>query len=167
MTNASSPSSDLVPRLRGDGRSHASPPLRQVVPDKRAPYERVAQVLAAAQRSHVTIAERRAHRRLEHRGALEAALRAHRRLGDPAEQQDAEREPVPERCVALLERHRARRASSGAAFITATSASRLRADAGTRNGPARAAPRSRCCACRRVPGSGASAPRLSPNCSVA
>jgi hypothetical protein len=30
------------------------PPTIKVVPDKRAPYERVAQVLAAAQRSQVT-----------------------------------------------------------------------------------------------------------------
>ena len=41
----------------------ANPPIVKVVPDKRAPYERVAQVLAAAQRSGVTGAERRAHRR--------------------------------------------------------------------------------------------------------
>jgi biopolymer transport protein ExbD len=31
----------------------ADPPLLKVAPDKRAPYERVAQVLAAAQRAHV------------------------------------------------------------------------------------------------------------------
>jgi biopolymer transport protein ExbD len=30
-----------------------NPPIVKVVPDKRAPYERVAQVLAAAQRSRV------------------------------------------------------------------------------------------------------------------
>jgi biopolymer transport protein ExbD len=44
---------DLVPRFEAVARQE-TPPLIKVVPDKRAPYERVAQVLAAAQRSHVT-----------------------------------------------------------------------------------------------------------------
>jgi biopolymer transport protein ExbD len=43
---------ELVPRLDAIA-SLASPPLLKIVPDRRAPYERVAQVLAAAQRSHV------------------------------------------------------------------------------------------------------------------
>ena len=42
----------LEPRLRALGLQSNAPTLR-VVPEKRAPYERVAQVLAAAQRSHV------------------------------------------------------------------------------------------------------------------
>jgi biopolymer transport protein ExbD len=44
---------ELLPRFEAVARQ-AMPPLVKVVPDKRAPYERVAQVLAAAQRSHVT-----------------------------------------------------------------------------------------------------------------
>jgi biopolymer transport protein ExbD len=43
---------DLVPRFEAVARM-TSPPIVKVVPDKRAPYERVAQVLAAAQRSRV------------------------------------------------------------------------------------------------------------------
>ena len=43
---------DLVPRFQTVARMQ-NPPIVKVVPDKRAPYERVAQVLAAAQRSHV------------------------------------------------------------------------------------------------------------------
>jgi biopolymer transport protein ExbD len=43
---------DLLPRLEAVARQE-NPPGVKVVPDKRAPYERVAQVLAAAQRSHV------------------------------------------------------------------------------------------------------------------
>jgi biopolymer transport protein ExbD len=43
----------LTPKLVDLGRRADPPPLR-VTADKRAPYERVAQVLAAAQRSHVT-----------------------------------------------------------------------------------------------------------------
>jgi biopolymer transport protein ExbD len=43
---------DLLPRFEAVARE-GNPPLVKVVPDKRAPYERVAQVLAAAQRSHV------------------------------------------------------------------------------------------------------------------
>lgn len=39
----------LLPRLQAVARD-ANPPLVKVVPDKRAPYELVAQVLAAAQR---------------------------------------------------------------------------------------------------------------------
>ena len=72
-----------------------NPPLVKVVPDKRAPYERVAQVLAAAQRSGVQalsvagpIADTKCHAR--------SPLRTHRRFGNPAEQQDAERKPDPE-----------------------------------------------------------------------
>jgi biopolymer transport protein ExbD len=42
----------LVPRLQSLGRQSGTTQLR-VVPDKRAPYGLVAQVLAAAQRSHV------------------------------------------------------------------------------------------------------------------
>jgi biopolymer transport protein ExbD len=42
----------LLPRLQALGRQANAPALR-VVPDKRTRYERVAQVLAAAQRSHV------------------------------------------------------------------------------------------------------------------
>lgn len=42
----------LTPRLREIAAS-ANPPLLKVMPEKRAPYERVAQVLAAAQRSRV------------------------------------------------------------------------------------------------------------------
>ncbi|MEO8017331.1 MAG: biopolymer transporter ExbD [Pseudomonadota bacterium] len=45
---------EMVPRLAALGRQSDAPVLR-VVPDKRAPYERVAQVLAAAQRSHVRL----------------------------------------------------------------------------------------------------------------
>jgi biopolymer transport protein ExbD len=45
--------SELLPRFEAVARQ-AMPPLVKVVPDKRAPYERVAQVLAAAQRSSVT-----------------------------------------------------------------------------------------------------------------
>ncbi len=41
------------PAFRRRWRRCANPPLVKVVPDKRAPYERVAQVLAAAQRSRV------------------------------------------------------------------------------------------------------------------
>jgi biopolymer transport protein ExbD len=44
----------LLPRLVALGRQANAPVLR-VVPEKRAPYERVAQVLAAAQRSHVKL----------------------------------------------------------------------------------------------------------------
>jgi biopolymer transport protein ExbD len=44
---------ELLPRFEAVARQ-VKPPLVKVVPDKRAPYERVAQVLAAAQRSHVT-----------------------------------------------------------------------------------------------------------------
>jgi biopolymer transport protein ExbD len=43
---------DLWPRLKDVARQE-NPPSVKVVPDKRAPYERVAQVLAAAQRSAV------------------------------------------------------------------------------------------------------------------
>ena len=42
----------LMPRFEAVARE-ANPRLVKVVPDKRAPYERVAQVLAAAQRSRV------------------------------------------------------------------------------------------------------------------
>ena len=42
----------LLPKLQGLARL-PHPPVLWVVPDKRVPYERVAQVLAAAQRSHV------------------------------------------------------------------------------------------------------------------
>jgi len=42
----------LTPKLEALGRRSDPPPL-QVTPERRAPYERVAQVLAAAQRSHV------------------------------------------------------------------------------------------------------------------
>jgi biopolymer transport protein ExbD len=44
---------ELLPRFAAVARQE-TPPLIKVVPDKRAPYERVAQVLAAAQRSRVT-----------------------------------------------------------------------------------------------------------------
>lgn len=44
----------LLPRLAAVARLE-NPPIVKVVPDKRAPYERVAQVLAAAQRSRVTL----------------------------------------------------------------------------------------------------------------
>jgi biopolymer transport protein ExbD len=43
----------LLPRFEEIGRL-ADPPIVNVVPDKWAPFERVAQVLAAAQRSHVS-----------------------------------------------------------------------------------------------------------------
>ena len=43
---------ELRPRLL-EIAQRTNPPLLQVVPEKSAPYERVAQVLAAAQRSHV------------------------------------------------------------------------------------------------------------------
>jgi len=42
----------LLPRFEALAQME-DPPIVKVVPDKRAPYERVAQVLAAAQRSHV------------------------------------------------------------------------------------------------------------------
>ena len=42
----------LLPKLRSVA-ALADSPLVKVIPEKRAPYERVAQVLAAAQRSHV------------------------------------------------------------------------------------------------------------------
>ena len=42
----------LIPRFEALARME-NPPIVKVVPDKRAPYERVAQVLAAAQRSRV------------------------------------------------------------------------------------------------------------------
>lgn len=42
----------LLPRFEAVARQ-ANPPAVKIVPDKRAPYERVAQVLAAAQRSRV------------------------------------------------------------------------------------------------------------------
>ena len=45
---------ELLPRLVALAHQSNSTVLR-VVPDKRAPYERVAQVLAAAQRSHVRL----------------------------------------------------------------------------------------------------------------
>jgi len=44
---------DLAPRFAAIA-SQTSPPLLQVVPERMAPYERVAQVLAAAQRAKVT-----------------------------------------------------------------------------------------------------------------
>ena len=44
---------ELLPRFQATVRQEMPPPIK-VVPDKRAPYERVAQVLAAAQRSQVT-----------------------------------------------------------------------------------------------------------------
>ena len=43
---------DLIPRFRELARQ-TNPPVLKVMPEDRAPYERVAQVLAAAQRSHV------------------------------------------------------------------------------------------------------------------
>ncbi len=43
----------LLPRFEAIARQ-ANPPIVNVVPDKWAPFERVAQVLAAAQRSHVS-----------------------------------------------------------------------------------------------------------------
>ena len=43
---------ELMPLLRELARQE-NPALLKVMPEKRAPYERVAQVLAAAQRSHV------------------------------------------------------------------------------------------------------------------
>ena len=43
---------ELLPRLKALARME-HPPILKVVPDKRAPYERVDQVLAAAQRSGV------------------------------------------------------------------------------------------------------------------
>ena len=43
---------ELLPRLEAIAQME-NPPILKVVPDKRAPYERVAQILAAAQRSHV------------------------------------------------------------------------------------------------------------------
>ena len=43
---------DLEPRL-AELAHRTNPPLLKVMPEKRAPYERVAQVLAAAQRAHV------------------------------------------------------------------------------------------------------------------
>jgi biopolymer transport protein ExbD len=43
----------LAPRLAALA-AQASPPPLEVVPEKLAPYERVAQVLAAAQRAHVS-----------------------------------------------------------------------------------------------------------------
>jgi len=44
---------DLAPRFAAIA-SQTSPPLLQVMPERMAPYERVAQVLAAAQRAKVT-----------------------------------------------------------------------------------------------------------------
>jgi len=44
----------MVPRFVAVGQLE-NPPIVKVIPDKRAPYERVAQVLAAAQRSHVRL----------------------------------------------------------------------------------------------------------------
>jgi biopolymer transport protein ExbD len=44
---------DLAPRFAAIA-SQTNPPLLQVVPERMAPYERVAQVLAAAQRARVT-----------------------------------------------------------------------------------------------------------------
>src|SRR6185295_8699093 len=44
---------DLAPRFAAIA-SQTSPPLLQVVPERMAPYQRVAQVLAAAQRAKVT-----------------------------------------------------------------------------------------------------------------
>ena len=43
---------ELLPKLRAVA-AIADAPLVKVIPERRAPYERVAQVLAAAQRSHV------------------------------------------------------------------------------------------------------------------
>jgi biopolymer transport protein ExbD len=43
---------ELAPRLNELAR-RTNPPLLKVIPEKRAPYDRVAQVLAAAQRAHV------------------------------------------------------------------------------------------------------------------
>jgi biopolymer transport protein ExbD len=43
---------ELIPRLVEVANLPSPPPVR-VMPERRAPYERVAQVLAAAQRSHV------------------------------------------------------------------------------------------------------------------
>ena len=45
---------ELLPRFEAVARQ-ANPPAVKIVPDKRAPYERVAQVLAAAQRSRVQL----------------------------------------------------------------------------------------------------------------
>jgi len=44
---------DLAPRFAAIA-SQTNPPLLQVLPERMAPYERVAQVLAAAQRAKVT-----------------------------------------------------------------------------------------------------------------
>ena len=44
---------ELVPKFAAIA-GQTNPPLLKVMPEKRAPYEIVAQVLAAAQRSHVT-----------------------------------------------------------------------------------------------------------------
>jgi len=43
---------ELIPRFEAIARMQ-SPPIVKVVPDRRAPYERVAQVLTVAYRSHV------------------------------------------------------------------------------------------------------------------
>lgn len=43
---------ELAPKLRAVA-AQADAPLVKVMPERRAPYERVAQVLAAAQRAHV------------------------------------------------------------------------------------------------------------------
>jgi biopolymer transport protein ExbD len=44
---------ELVPKFAAIA-GQTNPPLLKVMPEKRAPYEIVAQVLAAAQRSHIT-----------------------------------------------------------------------------------------------------------------
>jgi biopolymer transport protein ExbD len=43
---------ELTPKFAAIA-GQANPPLLRVIPEKRAPYERVAQVLAAAQRQHI------------------------------------------------------------------------------------------------------------------
>ena len=55
-----------------------------------------------AQRSTSDAAERRADGRLKTRLRQNRAFGAHRRLGNPREQQRAKRKPVPERCHRIV-----------------------------------------------------------------
>ena len=154
------------PAFRGGGAAARIAPRVNVVPEKRARYERrgagAGRWRSARRSTRLSVAPVP-----DSSGRSESALGAHRRLGDPAEQQNAEREPVPERRLPSRSRCRPARLagfagssfmkSSGTALTAATSAWPFRGDAGRRNARAPGARRNRCCACRRARGSGASA----------
>ena len=120
-----------------------------------------------AQRSRVDRLSSRSSAATEDTVRSEPALCAHRRFGDPAEEQHAQRKPVPERLPVHARPSSRRRARafpasgvirhSGTALTAATSASPYRGDADRRIARGTAASRNRCCAFRRARGTGASA----------